>query len=127
MEINERVVGMLEQSAQKLNITAEHLWGALVAQAPIQGLVNCCYLFLFLISSILCLRMAFKFSVKGRWGPNDPCTKTEAITVIYGILCCISVLWGLVMMYRLPMSIGAIVNPDYWALNELATILGVSK
>lgn len=140
--MNDTAALVINTLAEKLGVTAEHLWGVLVKQALISGL---CGLVGF-IASVGALWWAAawirsKTSVarnEDRWGPPapegwgkrhaaagpQPCDAGPEWGTGGAIVAW--VVWGLMAFLTLleaenalPLAISAFVNPEYWALQQV--------
>lgn len=107
--MNEQTLQLIEKLALKLGTTAEYLWGVLISQAYIHGIINISivgFFGLFLsIGWYLCLTYKFK----------EPDPKTVAI----GCLICMSILYIGLVLPKINDIITSFVNPEYWALKQI--------
>lgn len=105
--MNEQTQKLIEQLAQKLGTTAEHLWGVLVRQAPVSG-----------VTHIVCWIIAgvfFYVSFKRIKAGED----ADAKVLLWA-------LWSLGFLMFLPMFyqdsqliLASFFNPEFWALKQI--------
>ena len=111
--MNEATQKMVEALASKLGTTAEHLWGVLVRQAPIESACSILVLVaLFVALAIGAVLIAYK-------APRDGYAAIERIEVLWLVW---FLLLGIVMFAAIvstPSIVGGFVNPEYWALKEV--------
>jgi len=122
--MNGKYQALIEALASKLGTTAEHLWGVLVQQAPISGVVD-----LVLCVAITAVMVRFVALVKHKtttperskenpypraeWGGDGAAPLAWLAAFIAGMLALFFVInsvHGIVT---------AFVNPEYWALKQL--------
>ncbi len=107
--MNEQTLQLIEKLAFKLGTTAEYLWGVLISQAYIHGIINISIvgffgLFLF-IGWYICLTYKFK----------EPDPKI----LVIGCLICMSFVYIYLTLHEINDIITAFVNPEYWALKQI--------
>lgn len=107
--MNEQTQQLVEQLAGKLGITAEHLWAALLRQAPVSSAINLAVIVI-AIGVLTIMYSALK--------EYDFVFKEEKIFVM-AIFWFISILLALVAGLSLPTIFSGFFNPEYWALKEI--------
>ena len=113
---------LIESMAAKLGTTAEHLWGALVRQAPISGAVDL----------VLCVVMVLAVAWWERLVMRKTTRQATETAGVYkraeredeAVLLWASVfLAGLIVLLLIVASadgiVAAFLNPEYWALLQL--------
>lgn len=120
-EIQQELLKRLDAFAQKLGVTAEHLWGVLVKQAQIEATIAFGWtifeLILFVIA-VLCLRAAYKHGRE--WLDGEKYIPLWA-TALYG--CFATPLSIIAAMFNLFDFIRWYSNPEYFALQEILKVL----
>lgn len=104
---------LIVELANKFEVTTEQLWNVLIKQAYITGIIN----FLLIIALVCLTQWAFKF-IKHK-------TIEEKIWEDEGYFCA-WLFWGILLFItiiciscELPITIGALINPKFWALKQI--------
>jgi len=118
------LVPVLEKLAEKLGVTSGYLWDVLVKQAFIDGILSIMFAVLTSICVAVLYKLHKKFSGKH---PNSACCnwyeKLEYLgpamflpTTFIGVMVVVAIigLFG---------AVTAFVNPEYWALHEILSVL----
>lgn len=121
--MNDKTAALIEKLADKLGTTTEHLWGVLLHQAPISGVVDLATLAVMVVAAVGLVRF-----VKGK--TTIP-AKTEDDryphaeweeggaglawlgTAIYLIIT------GVVVIGSAQGIVAAFFNPEYWAMSRI--------
>jgi hypothetical protein len=120
--MDEKTELLIRELAEKLGTTGEHLWEVLVRQAPITATID----LLVMSGWVLFIVWAFRFISKktARHADEDGILDeaewtTEAAFLAWS-------LWGLTTVFVVLISgivlsttIGALINPEYWALMRI--------
>ena len=113
---------LIESMAAKLGVTAEHLWGVLVAQAPISGavdLVLCVVMvaavvwWAWLVKRKTTRQKTAEAGVHKRAEWEDEAVLFWATAVLAGVLVLIFIIESA------HETVAAFFNPEYWALLQL--------
>lgn len=119
--MNENVSILIEKLAEKLGTTTQHLWGVLVKQAPISGVIDLVISCAMVFFAVYLLRFAMgRTTVPDVTEKNKyPKAKVDEPTAI--------ILWMLTVIYLAVVSVcvvssirngaTAFLNPEYWALD----------
>ena len=105
--MNDQTAALLQALADKFGTTAEHLWGVLVQQASLLGVLaaaQAAMLFGALSVSI--------WVVRKYWAQSD----TESRFLMVGLLCFFGFIMVMAGMEQLYTAISAFGNPEYTAL-----------
>jgi hypothetical protein len=138
----EKLTPLLEKLAQQLGTTATHLWAVLIAQAKIafvgyiiEIILLCILNYLWIILFRKTLKpYIFKIDYNGKeitktfntrwnywWEENEGLSWTYGtIFIALGIL---FVIWDIVTINSIPLILSSLINPEYWALNKILTLL----
>lgn len=119
--MDQKTQQLIEQLATKLGTTAEHLWGVLVKQAPIN---STCEL---ITHTIVCASMVwltcFLFRKRknetregNKWDDLSPTGWWTVAMVASGIATLVVVLWA---ASDIGLITSGFCNPEYWALKQL--------
>lgn len=118
----EQLISLLEQLAARLAMTTAHLWGILIYQAHIEIAVTVIYSIFTGIGSMCLWKWWGQFFLKMRAGDNvgvdvsgEEILKGVGLT-IGSIVVLIMFILNLERVASLPTLI---LNPDYWALQQL--------
>ena len=113
--MNETVQRSIEELAQKLGVSIENLWHALLQQAPISGGVGLVFdavLFMFLFSV---WKRLPKFYLDFNMDDREFLSVLASYTV-FGIA------FPLIVIHvttSFPIHLAGVLNPEYWALKEI--------
>jgi hypothetical protein len=121
--MDERTEAIIRELSDKLGTTGEHLWGVLVSQAPITGVID----LIVMAAWVFLIVMSFKFIHKKTTVPkgmeNSPYQhadwEEEVAALAWGGWAITTLLTLLVVGGSLSGTISAIINPEYWALKQL--------
>ena len=109
---------LIIELSDKLGTTSEHLWGVLVAQAPIYAVSA--------ITLHVCVFTAMYFLVRFvlgkttvKEGENSAEWNEEGGFFAWVFVAIFSLLEFLALVVDLSRLAGAIFNPEYWALQQL--------
>ncbi|MEY2500558.1 MAG: hypothetical protein QOI07_892 [Verrucomicrobiota bacterium] len=114
--MNEQTTKLIEELAQKLGTTAEHLWSVLVRQAPISASVD----FIQLIGLWALSYFLIRYAVK-KWRDCDiegeDCEgRVMMATIASGIV----FVMAMIAFFTAPGNIvSGFFNPEYWALKQI--------
>lgn len=112
--MNEKVLEALQTLAVKLGTTAEHLWGVLLRQAPIDGTIEFIFCSILVWFNVKMARMVVRKTLSDdpEWEDDRACTAW--------VLLVVSVLFATIIVWcDAAMIIAAFFNPEYWALTQL--------
>lgn len=121
--MNQQTTALLEQLAQKLNVTVEMLWGALVKQAHTEAIIVFMQIIFLTIVLLVILISAIKLSTHK--DEYDDYTIDRGgdhifLWIVYGT---INIICFFIMFTLLRSALTCINNPEYWALKELLNTL----
>ena len=109
--MNEQTAEALKAIAAQIGTTSEHLWAALVAQAPIDGVAT-----LLQVLILAAVTYAHVGLTRKAWAGFD---RNPGPTITAGIAWLpLTIIWMSAFFY-IPMLIAAFLNPEYWALKEI--------
>jgi tellurite resistance protein TehA-like permease len=115
--MNEQTAKLIEELANKLGTTAEHLWGVLIRQAPITATTDLLLLVAACIGLIIIARVLPKVVRKFEEGDEGIGDLFIIIaSIIFGILCLIILVLSLC---ELGTTLSGFFNPEYWALKQI--------
>ena len=104
----------LETLAQKLGTTSEYLWGVLIKQAPLTGIVDFVQYIIIILACYFWARNLKTFTTKisdGDW-KEEHWIWIIITSLILGI-------FVIAAFLSFPNTIYAFINPEYWALDLL--------
>lgn len=102
----------LQTVAAKLGTTAEHVWAILLSQAPISAALWGINALAFSLAMWLAVRFTIKHYDDRDWEATGPVMGAFAVATL--LFC-----WVLSLLVGLNSAVTALINPEYWALNEL--------
>ena len=113
----EQVAKLLEQLATKLGTTVEYLWGVLMKQAHVNAIINLSFVGLMLIITITWLAFIPKIiKLDSDDGDYDSPSTRTLTWIFFAITNVISII---VIIACLTTAITELLNPEYWALQEI--------
>jgi hypothetical protein len=115
----DKIANLLEELANKLGTTMEHLWNILMHQAYIEAFKNIIMIAFFIVLEILISKYTFKYN-KGKSLEDIDDFGSIAI-IILSIVISIFIIAMIVSL--VPETIDAIFNPEYWALNHIIKLI----
>jgi len=121
--MDEKTLQSLAALASKLGTTAEYLWGVLLKQAPIAGVTSIFIHAVWIMFTVILVRFVLKKTTKPQNTKDDPYPRADwreegaavALTAVFFFV----VLTALAMIDVFPMTIAALLNPEYWALKQI--------
>ena len=125
--MNEQVLALLTQLAEKLGTTVEHLWSVLVKQAFISTTVNLLIYSLLLILGFVLSRTHKKFcGAMPKYQETTYYHKYGAYSVLMVVAFVVWAIIIIVFTLCLPEILSGYFNPEYWALSEILSALKCS-
>ncbi len=120
--MDDKTLQALTALAQKLGTTAEYLWGVLLKQAPITGLVHLALLISLVVMAVWWTRVVIdkttEKEVKGFCYPRAEWESDEALGAWLSVA--LTVLHALFFVTtNLADTVAALLNPEYWALKQI--------
>ncbi len=115
---DDRIAMLLQSLADKLGVTATHLWGVMVAQARVDFYVS---VFQYVVIAICCYG-SYRLV---RWYADRDTDEAWAILVapiVIGVS-----LMTIVAFCTLDLFVASIANPEYWALKQILSAVKPSK
>jgi hypothetical protein len=117
-DMNEETLKFLRELASQLGTTAEHLWGVLVAQAPISGIT-----FLVLTTLSLCVLGAIAFFIRREYKKPDGEGNIDLVIFCSMVFVFLGAFTLVGICVNADTVAAAFFNPEYWALQELLRML----
>jgi len=110
--MNENTLQFLNELSIKLGTTSEYLWGVLIRQAPIDGWINLSVMAVWVAVGVFALIFFYKKI-------NDESWDEEFTVALLGISILSFVIIIVVAGICFSDTVGAIVNPEYWAFQKI--------
>ena len=112
--MNKETQELIERLSEKLGTTADHLWGVLIKQAPIQAIIDGITMAALIVLSILALKL-FKDKYKKLWD-----TDAEPLVIVAGLFTAMLVVATIIIVCTtFDTTVTAVFNPEYWALKQI--------
>ena len=124
--MNEQTTKLIEQLAQKLGTTSEHLWQVTVNQAQIMAITNLVYFITVILSGWVLYKYHCKFSKEFKNDSGYITCLYEQSDVKVGVMLALGFIWCvlfIVSFFTIGSIISGFLNPEYWALNKIMSIL----
>ena len=119
--MNDQTLQVLTTLATKLGTTAEYLWGVLLRQATIAGVMNLTIVAIMVVAAVLLARF-----VRGKTKKIDDGTgweraawEGEGAFFAWGAVFFFGAITFVAVIIEVPAAITAFVNPEYWALSRI--------
>jgi len=114
--MNPEITKLITDLAAKLGTTADHLWGVLVKQAPIESFSSiAAYLF-----TILVIAAVIYYGYRAvKWGMENDDEVKEGGWVLIGAACLALFIWSVCLSLDLGRIVSGFLNPEYWALKQI--------
>ena len=118
--MNEQTAELIRELAAKLGTTGEHLWGVLVAQAPVSSSVSllsftCVAIAIVLAAKWRAKRMSAESDKRyGPWAADEPLSIFSAVG-----LWIITIITVGIFVDSASMIAAGFFNPEYWALKQI--------
>lgn len=117
--MSENMEKLLIELAQKLGTTVEHLWGVLVRQAYVEALGDAIIVIALALFGLWLWRWALRFNERSE---DDELTEDEKenyelATFLSGVV--VFATWIFLLFGRLPDLFTKLLNPEFWALQEI--------
>lgn len=109
--MNKETIDLLRDMAEKLGTTTEYLWGVLIQQAYVSGLLSVAYVAL-LLTVFIALIAALVIHIKR----SDD---TEEVNISIFVLIAVSILGAIMISHGVGDAVTALANPEYWALKQI--------
>ena len=124
--MNENVNMIIDKLAEKLQVPAEVLWGALLKQAPIDGvisiIISLLVVILLPISGYFLYKVIHKIAILEGESKYDEQPKYIGLSIVLSIIAIIFFFGSMVAALELSDNLAGIINPEYWALKEIMRI-----
>lgn len=106
---------LLQQLAEQLNTTVPYLWEVLVNQAFYGGLINLTFLGVWMFLSGVLFYVSYKLY-------NKIEDETDRIFTTFALILIASAI-SIISLLCLPDQVNRVLNPEYWALNEIMEVV----
>jgi uncharacterized membrane protein len=120
--MDDKTLQALTALATKLGTTAEYLWGVLLKQAPITGLVHLALLTSLVVMAVWWTRVVIdkttEREVNGFSYPRAEWQDEEALAGWLSVAA-FAFLAFLFVITNLADTVAALLNPEYWALKQI--------
>lgn len=110
--MNEGTQQLIRELAEKFGTTAEHLWGVLIRQAPISGVIGLA------LDALLLWLVYFAWKNLGNI-KFDKWDEDFGKGMLYSGLIVASALVLIGVAVYFPVQLSGIINPEYWALKQI--------
>jgi hypothetical protein len=114
MAMNEQTAKLIQQLADKLGTTAEHLWAVLIKQAPITSSIE---LAGFVIALAIAGYLTKLFRGYCKANPRD-LDEPHVCFGWFGIILFLAI-WTIAFIMHMPVVLAGFTNPEYWALMQV--------
>lgn len=121
--MDDKTLQALTALANKMGTTAEYLWGVLLLQAPITGVIDLALMATLVALSVMWCRFVMRKTTTPN--PSDECRypeaewQDEAATVSWLSVAALVCVTALSVTTSLAPTAAALLNPEYWALMQI--------
>lgn len=116
--MNNEIIGTLEILATKLGTTSEYLWGILLKQAPLSAATNLIQYVFIVVSCIFWIKKVKIFVNKISTKEWEECNWLWIVIVTV-----ILAMFIMDALFSFPITFYALINPEYWALDQILSKL----
>ena len=121
--MDDKTLQALTAIAEKLGTSAEYLWGVLIKQAPISGVIDLCVMaaWVFLIAIAIHFvnqKTTSRETEDGRFHQAD-WSDDAAVAFAWTIVSFSALVAALFIGTSLETTISALMSPEYWALKQV--------
>ena len=121
--MDEKTAALIEKLAEKLGTTAEHLWGVIITQAQISGLVDLIICTVLVALAVVAVRFVKHKTTKPEETDDDRYQHAEWEDEGAGLawlgVAILLLIVGLVVIGSAQDIVAAFANPEYWALKRV--------
>jgi len=122
--MNEKTMEMLTKLAEKFGITTEYLWGVLLKQALIAGIIELATVLVLVTVLWVCFRFIQRKTTVPAATEDDDCPVAEWRDIDWVVFIWIAfALFAVFVLYTVLTGLGnaitAFLNPGYWALKQI--------
>lgn len=122
--MNEKTLEAITRLAEKLGTTAEYLWGVLLKQAPIAGVVDIAVGAIWIVFAVMWFRFVQQKTTKKKTTDENLYSSAadwEDEGAFLGwfsvfVIVCVSVV---VVSSNFKTAVEAILSPEYWAIKQI--------
>ena len=120
--MDDKTLQALTALANKLGTTAEYLWGVLLRQAPLTGVIDLMLTMAWVIGTVLWCRFVARKTTRPKRTDDDHSPYAdwtgEAAFFSWASAAVVALTTGLVVSGSLATTVAALANPEYWALRQ---------
>lgn len=121
--MNEKTLQALTELANRLGTTTEYLWGVLLKQAPISGIIDLIVMTALIVVSVLLVKFVMRKTTQPKEMEEDryPSAewKEEAAGLAWILVSTFLLFTAFFVLFNFSTMITAIVHPEYWALHQI--------
>jgi len=122
--MDDKTLQAMTALANKLGTTAEYLWGVLLRQAPLTGIIDLLLMVAMSIGAVMWCRFVLRKTTKPEktdYNHRDPDAEwTDEVSVLaWCSAFAVVVVVVMVVSSNLDAAVAALVNPEYWALKQI--------
>lgn len=114
-KIVDKATQYIDAIASKLGVASEHVYGLLVKQAIVSGVLDLIFGVALIIATYVLVRMSIWLATSEKAYDND----LEPYGVFTGIGALVALIFGIVCMYS---GVGELINPEYYAIKEIMDV-----
>jgi hypothetical protein len=121
--MDDKTLQALTALAAKLGTTAEYLWGVLLKQAPIAGMIDIAMMAVWMLATVMWCRYVLRKTTKPKATDEDryPSADWEGEASFFSWLSVVvfALATAIFVTCNVSMATAALVNPEYWALKQI--------
>ena len=121
--MDDKTLQALTTLAAKLGTTAEYLWGVLLRQAPITGAINLALMAAWVATAVFLIRLVRRKTTTPAKTDEDRYPSAEwsgeGADFAWAGAVGFALLTALIVGCALSGVVGALLNPEYWALKQI--------
>lgn len=121
--MDDKTLQALTTLAAKLGTTAEYLWGVLLKQAPITGVIDLAMMAAWVLLTVMWCRFVLRKTTAPTPTDEDRCPRAdwteEAAFFSWASAAVLVLVTALMVTSSFSTTAAALVNPEYWALKQI--------
>lgn len=114
---------MLTALANKLGTTSEYLWGVLLKQAPITGVIDLALMAAWVIGVVMWCRLVARKTTRPEATDQNRYPRAEwdgeGIFFAWASAVAVALIAGFFVSGSIASTVSALANPEYWALRQI--------
>jgi hypothetical protein len=121
--MDDKTLQALTDLANKIGTTTEYLWGVLLKQAPLTGVIDLLLTVAWVLGAVMWCRYVLRKTTRPHPTDDDmyPCADWTGEAAFFSWLSAVlvAIVAAVVVSGSLATTVAALLNPEYWALRQI--------